>query len=91
VIGRGPVQRLRCRWTRRRLQRYLDKDPAALLVAAEAERVRAHLERCGPCHELEEQFVQLGRLLAAQRSSAAPGDDEVERVRARALARIGGS
>ncbi len=40
---------LTCHWSARRIQRYLDADPAALLEAGEVERLEAHLATCKKC------------------------------------------
>jgi predicted anti-sigma-YlaC factor YlaD len=88
-VSRGRrLQRLRCRWTRRRLQRYLDEDPSALLGPDETDRVRAHLARCTCCRGLAQQFRELGRLLAAQGAAAGPAGQDVDRVRTIAQGRL---
>lgn len=38
-----------CRWTARRLSRYLDADPAAPLTPGEVARLEAHLAECTRC------------------------------------------
>jgi anti-sigma factor RsiW len=40
---------LTCRWAARRIQRYLDSDPAAPLDPAEVTRLEAHLAVCARC------------------------------------------
>lgn len=58
----SPVRTLRqmvtCRWTARRLSRYLDADPAAPLTPGEVARLEAHLAECELC----------SRALAGQRA-----------------------
>ena len=38
-----------CRWSARRIQRYIDADPAARLTADELHRLEAHLAVCERC------------------------------------------
>lgn len=38
-----------CHWSARRIQRYLDADPAALLGPDEIRRLEAHLAECDRC------------------------------------------
>lgn len=61
----GPVrQLLTCRWTARRLQRYLDADPAAPLAPGEVTRLEEHLSTCARCGEVVGQHRRLRRALA---------------------------
>lgn len=83
-------QRLRCRWIRHRLQRYLDHDPAAPLSRREARRVREHLARCENCDGMCRQYRELTSRLATQGRWAEPATDQVMRVGEAARAGIKG-
>lgn len=71
-----------CYWARRRLQRYLDADPAAPLSAAEIARLNTHLATCARCAGLAEDYRGLRRALAGWSQRRAPDPDLVERVHA---------
>ncbi len=47
---------LSCHFTAKRLQRYLDADPAAPLEPAEARRLEAHLAECDRCSSAAADF-----------------------------------
>ncbi|MBK8460161.1 MAG: zf-HC2 domain-containing protein [Micropruina sp.] len=46
------IQLITCHWTARRVQRYLDADPSALLTPAEVARIEAHLAMCAKCTQV---------------------------------------
>jgi hypothetical protein len=55
---------LTCHWAARRIQRYLDADPAAPLRPEEVRRLEAHLAVCARCSGLAEEYRGLRRALA---------------------------
>ncbi len=55
---------LTCHWSARRIQRYLDADPAALLQPGEAQRLEAHLATCEKCAAAAAEYRGLRRALA---------------------------
>lgn len=55
---------LTCHWSARRLQRYLDADPAAPLDAGEAQRLETHLATCAKCAAAAKEYRGLRRALA---------------------------
>lgn len=57
-------QLIACHWSARRLQRYLDADPAAPLTADEVARLEQHLAVCERCGELLRQHRTLHRALS---------------------------
>jgi predicted anti-sigma-YlaC factor YlaD len=71
-----------CRWTARRLQRYLDADPAALLSAYEVDRLEAHLAVCEQCGALTGEYRRLRRGLGQLALQRRPDPDLVARVHA---------
>ncbi|MGB0101929.1 MAG: zf-HC2 domain-containing protein, partial [Nocardioides sp.] len=50
-----------CHWSARRIQRYLDSDPAAPLTPGEITRLEAHVATCERCEELMHQHRLLHR------------------------------
>ncbi len=73
-----------CHWAGRRIQRYLDSDPAAPLTAEEARRLEAHLATCDKCTEAAEEFRGLRRALAEWSARRAPDPAAVARLRSAA-------
>lgn len=69
-----------CRRTRRRLQRFLDRDPSAPLTAAEEREVQAHLEICEKCQNLAADFTALHASLGRLGAGLAPEQDVIDRV-----------
>ncbi len=68
-----------CHWTGRRIQRYLDADPSALLDADEIARLEAHLDECERCAGVSREFRVLRGALGRW---ATPADEEaVQRLR----------
>ncbi len=76
-----------CRWAARRIQRYLDADPAAALTPKEIGRLRHHLAACEKCSTAVEDYQGIRRVLATWGTRSAPDAARVARVRsfARAL------
>ena len=70
-----------CRWARRRIQRYLDSDPAAPLTGRETRRLEAHLAVCERCGALTGEYRGLRRALALWANRHAPDPAEVARLR----------
>lgn len=73
-----------CMWARRRIQRYLDSDPAAPLSAAEAQRLREHLRTCDKCARVERDYRGLTGALAGWSAAYGPDPAALARVRMRA-------
>jgi anti-sigma factor RsiW len=71
---------LTCHWAARRIQRYLDADPAALLDPAEVARLEAHLAVCARCSRRAEEYARLSRALAAWSRKRAPEPRLLARV-----------
>ncbi len=65
---------LTCHWSARRIQRYLDADPAALLEPDEVQRLEAHLATCEKCAAAAEEYRGVRRALTrwSQRRMPAP-------------------
>lgn len=78
-----------CHWARRRLQRYLDADPAAPLTAAELHRLEAHLATCDRCTALAEEYRGLRRAMLSWSARRAPAPAAVARLRLAAEQLIG--
>ena len=83
----NPLVLARCRWARRRLDRWLDGDRAEPLSTSERARLERHLAACTWCAELAaDHRAVAGRLAAA----AVPADrDRVARLTG-ALDRLAG-
>ncbi len=65
---------LTCHWSARRIQRYLDADPAALLDPAEVQRLQAHLATCEKCSAAAQEYrgVRLALLGWSRRRTPDP-------------------
>jgi hypothetical protein len=70
-----------CHWARRRIQRYLDADPAAPLTSDEVHRLEAHLATCDRCTALTEEYRGLRRALLRWSARRAPDPAAVMRLR----------
>ncbi|MGI9093158.1 MAG: zf-HC2 domain-containing protein [Mycobacteriales bacterium] len=70
-----------CHWAGRRIQRYLDADPAAPLTAQEAHRLHRHLATCAKCASAAEDFRGLRRALATWSQHRTPDPQLAARVR----------
>lgn len=57
-------QMLTCHWTARRVQRYLDADPAAPLTPGEVSRLEEHVATCAKCTEVLRQHRVLHAALS---------------------------
>ncbi len=70
-----------CHWARKRIQRYLDADPSALLTPGEVQRLEAHLATCDRCTALAEEHRGLRHALALWSTRRAPDPATVARIR----------
>lgn len=71
---------LTCRWAARRVQRYLDNDPAAPLDTAEVRRLQAHLAQCARCSDRVSEYQALGQALRRWSDRDAPDPTVVARL-----------
>ncbi len=72
---------LTCHWSARRIQRYLDADPAALLEQGESQRLEAHLATCEKCAAAAEEYRGVRRALARWSQRRMPDPAITARVR----------
>lgn len=72
---------LTCHWSARRIQRYLDADPSALLEPAEVHRLEHHLATCEKCSAAAEEYCGLRRALARWSQRRLPNPAMTARVR----------
>lgn len=70
-----------CHWAGRRIQRYLDADPASPLSAQEMHRLETHLAACAKCAATAEEYVGIRRALATWTHRRTPDPVLVSRVR----------
>lgn len=73
---------LTCRWSARRIQRYLDADPAAPLPTDELRRLEEHLATCEKCSAAAEEYRGLSRALARWSQRSMPEPSAVARLHA---------
>jgi len=66
-----------CHWSARRIQRYLDSDPAALLDDAEIRRLEAHLAECDKCRAATIEYRQIDSALSRWAARRMPDPDSV--------------
>ncbi|MDJ0396133.1 zf-HC2 domain-containing protein [Rhodococcus sp. G-MC3] len=69
---------LTCHWSARRIQRYLDADPAASDGPTDIRRLEAHLTVCETCRGAEQELQQISAALSVQ---TMPDQNSVEHVR----------
>lgn len=74
-------QMLTCMWSARRIQRYLDADPAAPLTPGEVARLEGHLATCERCTRVVAENRALHRALSLWSGSASVDPGSVDRVR----------
>ena len=67
-----------CRWSARRLHRYLDRDPSALLTPKEESRLTHHLEVCDKCTNLTDQIREISKALREGRRE--PDVETLQRI-----------
>lgn len=72
---------LTCHWAARRIQRYLDVDPAALLQPAAVQRLEAHLATCEKCRAGAEEYRGVHRALAHWSQRRMPDPAITARIR----------
>lgn len=72
---------LACRWSGRRIQRYLDADPSAPLAAEEVRRLEAHLATCARCSAAVADYRGVLRALVRWSQRRLPDPAMVVRVR----------
>ena len=71
---------LACSFTARRLQRYLDADPAAPLEPAEVRRLEAHLAECARCSAAADDFRAMRWAMLRLSRLVGPEPTAVERM-----------
>ena len=71
---------LTCRWSARRIQRYLDADPAAPLATEEIRRLEAHLATCERCSAAVLEYRGLRQALMHWALRRSPDPAMVARV-----------
>ncbi len=72
---------MRCRWSARRIQRYLDADPVAPLTPGEVATLEEHLAECERCSAVVAQHRGLRRALVRLADRPDVDPDAIERVR----------
>ncbi len=74
-------QMLTCHWSARRIQRYLDADPAARLTPGEISRLEGHLTTCEKCTQVAAEHRSLHGALSLWSVGTAADPRSVDRVR----------
>ncbi len=74
-------QMLTCHWSARRIQRYLDADPAAQLTPGEIARLEGHLETCEKCTQVANEHRALHRALSLWSGGMEVDPQAVDRAR----------
>ncbi|MDN5893005.1 MAG: zf-HC2 domain-containing protein [Nocardioides sp.] len=74
-------QMLTCHWSARRIQRYLDADPAAPLTPGEVARLEGHLATCERCTRIVQEHRTLHRALSRWSGATSVDSRSVDRVR----------
>jgi len=72
---------LTCLWSMRRIQRYLDADPAARLTPGEISRLEEHLATCEKCTQVAAEHRALHRALSLWSGGSVVDPRSVDRVR----------
>lgn len=72
---------LTCHWSAKRIQRYLDADPSALLEPAEVHRLEQHLATCERCAAAAGEYRGVRRALAGWSKGRLPDRAMTARVR----------
>jgi len=70
-----------CHWSARRIQRYLDADPSAILPPQEITRLEAHLAVCERCSQLTAEHRALRRALESWSGAVTPDEASLTRLR----------
>ncbi len=68
-------------WTARRLQQYIDMDPAAKLSEGEITRLRAHLAECEKCSTLLADYKKISKTLRWLGENSAPDEATLSRLK----------
>jgi hypothetical protein len=76
------MQALRCHRTAKRLSRYVDMDPTALLSEVEIERVRKHLAECEKCTSAIEDLNKIKSSLRWLGASYLPSESSLSQLKA---------
>ena len=79
-----------CRWSTRRIQRYLDADPAATLSVEEVRRLESHLEVCERCTAAVNDYRGVKAALARLADRRTPDPTRVARLRLQAERLVAG-
>ncbi len=74
-------QMLTCHWSARRIQPYLDADPAARLTPGEISRLEGHLATCEKCTQVVTEHRALHRALSLWSGGTGVDSRSVDRVR----------
>ncbi|MEI2730476.1 MAG: zf-HC2 domain-containing protein [Dermatophilaceae bacterium] len=74
-------QMFACHWSARRIQRYLDADPAAPLTPGEIARLEEHLSTCQKCAQTSAEHEALHRALSKWPGRPLPDEASIERLR----------
>lgn len=74
-------QMIECRWSAKRIQRYLDADPSATLTPSEIAKLESHLATCEKCTQVTEEHRALHRALSLWPGAPDPDPDSVARLR----------
>lgn len=73
---------LTCHWSARRIQRYLDHDPSALLAPGEVRRLEEHLAICEKCTQVAAEHQALNRALSRLSGQQPPDPEALARLHA---------
>lgn len=73
-----------CWWSARRIQRYIDADPAAPLTAQDVRRLEAHLAVCERCTAAVKESRGIKAALGRLADRRAPSPARVARLRLQA-------
>lgn len=74
-------QMLTCHWSARRIQRYLDADPAAPLTPGDVSRLEGHLATCERCNQIVAEHRALHRALSLWSGGTGVDPRSLDRVR----------
>jgi hypothetical protein len=73
---------LTCHWSARRIQRYLDHDPSAVLAPGEVRRLEEHLAICEKCTQVAAEHQSLNRALSRWSGQQPPDPESLARLHA---------
>ncbi len=69
-----------CHWSARRIQRYLDHDPSAVLAPGEVRRLEEHLAICEKCTKVAAEHQALNRALSRWSGQQPPDPQSLARL-----------